>query len=91
MSSVFCLVDDKHIPLYRILWISDVPHFCGHEDCMHEGDYEVRLEMDESVWANREERDTVLAAVEAWQRGYETDGEWPDEEEGEEGEEEESQ
>lgn len=81
MSTVFCLVDDKHIPLYRILWISDVPHFCGHEDCMHEGDYEVRLEMDESVWANREERDMVLAAVEAWQRGFEADEDWPDEEE----------
>ena len=69
MSSIFCKVDDKHIPLYRIMWISDVPHFCGNEDCMYEGMYEVRLEQDESVWANRPERDQVLAAIESWQGG----------------------
>jgi hypothetical protein len=71
MPSIFCKVDDKHIPLYRIMWVSDVPHFCGHEDCMHEGDYEVRLEQDESVWASRDERDAVLLAIEAWQGGSE--------------------
>jgi hypothetical protein len=69
MGSVFCVVDDKHVPLYRILWISDLPHFCGNDDCMCEGRYEIRLEMDESVWANREERDEVLAALEAWAGG----------------------
>ena len=63
MSSIFCKVDDKYIPIYRIMWISDLPHFCGHEDCQHEGDYEVRLEQDESVWACREERDGVLDAI----------------------------
>ncbi len=36
---------------------------------MCEGRYEIRLEMDESVWANREERDEVLAALEAWAGG----------------------
>ena len=66
MSSIFCLVDDKHVPLYRILWVADIPHFCGHDDCQCEGQYEVRLEQDESVWANREERDQVLSALEAW-------------------------
>ena len=25
--SVFCMVDDKHVPLYRILWVSALPHF----------------------------------------------------------------
>ena len=25
--SVFCTVDDKHIPLYRIMWVSALPHF----------------------------------------------------------------
>ena len=69
MSSVFCMIDDKHVPLYRVLWISDLPHFCGHDDCLYEGRYEVRLEMDESVWANREERDALLAALEAWAGG----------------------
>jgi hypothetical protein len=66
MASIFCLVDDKHIPLFRILWVADVPHFCGNEDCQCEGDYEVRLEADESVWASREERDQVLQALEQW-------------------------
>lgn len=76
MKSVFAKVDDKHIPLYRVLWISDLPHFCGQEDCVREGQYEIRLEQEESVWANRQERDTVLAAIEAW-RGdgpHEQDG-----------------
>jgi hypothetical protein len=70
MSSIFCLVDDKHVPLYRIMWIADIPHFCGSEDCMCEGQYEIRLEQDESVWANRVERDQVLAALEAWGGGF---------------------
>jgi len=73
MPPVFCVVDDKNIPLYRVLWISNLPHFCGHDDCMHEGDYEVRLEQDESVWASREERDSLLQTIEAWQNGDEFD------------------
>lgn len=73
--SVFVIVDDKHVPLYRILWVSDVPHFCGDEECQCEGDYEVRLEQDESVWASRSERDGVLKALEAWYNG-ERDRDW---------------
>lgn len=65
--SIFCLVDDKHIPLYRVMWISAVPHFCGEDDCQREGFYEIRLEQDESVWAKTEERDKMLAQIEAWQ------------------------
>lgn len=76
MKSIFCIVDDKHIPLYRVMWISDTPHFCGHEDCMHEGDYELRLEQDDAVWASREERDNIMAAIDAWQSGAEHDDEW---------------
>jgi hypothetical protein len=64
--SVLCLIDDKHVPLYRILWVSAVPHFCGSEDCQREGQYEVRLEQGETVWASRQERDAVLEALEAW-------------------------
>lgn len=64
--SVFCLVDDKHVPLYRIMWVSALPHFCGSKECEREGQYEVRLEQGEAVWASQEERDDVLAAVEAW-------------------------
>lgn len=81
MASIFCIVDDKHLPLYRILWVSDVPHFCGNDDCQCEGDYEVRLEGDESVWANRQERDNVLAALETWYNDHPGMG---PEEEGEE-------
>lgn len=63
------MVDDKHIPLYRILWVSELPHFCGSADCEREGEYEIRLEHEESIWGSREERDAVLAAIEAWQEG----------------------
>ncbi|MDX1946352.1 MAG: hypothetical protein SFU86_13205 [Pirellulaceae bacterium] len=78
-ASIFVLVDDKHVPLFRILWIADVPHFCGNDDCTCEGDYEVRLEQDESVWASRQERDNVLKALEDWYNGdHEADPEDPD-------------
>ena len=65
MMSIFCTVDDKYVPLYRILWIAAVPHFCGSEECQREGQYEIRLEQGETVWANRQERDALLAALEA--------------------------
>jgi len=64
--SVFCMVDDKYVPLYRILWISALPHFCGTEQCEREGQYEIRLEDGESVWASARERDAALGALEAW-------------------------
>ena len=76
MESIFCLVDDKHIPLYRVMWVADIPHFCGHEDCTREGQYEIRLEQDDAVWATREERDRVIHAIEAWQGGSKPEGEW---------------
>jgi len=70
MNSILCQIDDKHIPLYRIMWVADLPHFCGHEDCEKEGRYEVRLEQDESVWAvSLQERDELLAALEKWRGG----------------------
>ena len=49
--SVFCIVDDKYVPLYRVMWVSVTPHFCGDEQCLREGFYEIRLEQGESVWA----------------------------------------
>jgi hypothetical protein len=67
--SVFCKVDDKHVPLYRVMWVSDLPHYCGSSDCQREGQYEIRLEHGESVWGSREERDAVLARLEAAQEG----------------------
>lgn len=73
MPSIFCLVDDKHVPLYRVMWISDIPHFCGEDDCVQEGQYEIRLEQDESVWANRQDRDDLLSALEQWQGGASPD------------------
>jgi hypothetical protein len=69
IMSIFCTVDDKHVPLYRVMWVAAVPHFCGHEDCEREGQYEIRLEQDESVWASAPERDKMLAALEEWQAG----------------------
>lgn len=76
MSTVFCRVDDKFVPIYRVMWIAETPHFCGEEDCMREGQYEIRLEQDESVWANREERDAALAAVENWVQGRDSEEDW---------------
>ena len=80
--SIFCRIDDKLVPLYRVMWIASTPHFCGEEDCIREGTYEVRLEQGESVWANGDERDTMVAQLESWQGGLgpgETDDEpeWP--------------
>jgi hypothetical protein len=70
--SAFCLIDDKHVPLYRILWVADLPHFCGSDDCQREDQYEVRLDQGESVWGSQAERDAVLAAIEAWRGGDDT-------------------
>ena len=63
------MVDDKHVPLYRVMWVSAIPHYCGSPECEQEGNYEIRLEQGESVWANQRERDAMLAALEAWQGG----------------------
>ena len=71
-------IDDKQVPLYRILWVATVPHFCGEADCQHEGHYEVRLEPGDSVWAaSTEQREEVVAALEKWQGGLgSTDDDW---------------
>ena len=67
--SIFCQVDDKYVPVYRIMWISALPHFCGSPQCQHEGDYEVRLEHGEALWVNQTDRDAVIEALEMWQGG----------------------
>ena len=67
--SILCRIDDKMIPLYRVMWIASTPHYCGEEDCQREGFYEIRLEQGESVWANTEERDTMQQHLEQWQGG----------------------
>lgn len=66
MPGAFILIDDKHVPLSRIVWVSDLPHFCGNEDCTVEGRYEVRIEGDDSLFGTREERDAALEAFEKW-------------------------
>ena len=68
MSELFSIVDDKHVLLYRVLWIADVPHFCGDDECTAEGRYEIRLDADESLFGSREERDAMLTALENWHR-----------------------
>jgi hypothetical protein len=75
--SVLCRVDDKHVPLYRIVWVSELPHFCGAAECQREGMYEIRLEQGETVWATQAERDAALQALESWLAGEK--GEGPDE------------
>lgn len=65
--SIFAVVDDKYVPLYRVMWVAKTPHFCGDEECTREGYYEIRLEQEESVWANADERDKMLEQLERWQ------------------------
>ena len=79
MRGIFSKVDDKHVPLYRVLWVSDTPHFCGSDECDVEGRYEIRLDADESVYGTREERDEVIEALEGWHSGpnAEDGSEWP--------------
>ncbi len=72
---VFCQIDDKHIPLYRIVWVSDLPHFCGDGDCQREGQYEIRLEQSESVWASLAERDAAVEALQSWLLGQQQEDE----------------
>jgi hypothetical protein len=71
--SAFFLVDDKHVLLYRVIWVSATPHFCGAEDCEREGYYEVRLDQGEVVWANHQQRDELLVALDEWAGGMPAD------------------
>lgn len=65
--SIFCRIDDKQIPLYRVIWISATPHFCGEPDCQCEGLHEVALEGGETVWAKSQEMDLLMEMIEQWQ------------------------
>ncbi len=76
--SILCRVDDKLVPLYRVMWLAATPHFCGEEDCTREGCYEVRLEQGESVWAKPDERDKMQEQLELWQGGLGPPGEEED-------------
>ena len=67
MDSPLIKIDDKHVPLYRIVYVADVPHFCGDPECMHEGEYEVRLDVDEiSIWVGQNERDLAVRILQQW-------------------------
>ncbi len=68
--SMFFAVDDKFLPLYRVMWVAATPHFCGEDDCQREGFYEIRLEQGEVVWATLKERDGMLEALETWADGH---------------------
>ena len=89
--SIFCSIDDKFIPLYRVMWVAKTPHFCGDEDCSREGYYEIRLEQEESVWANADERDKMLEALEQWQGELDELDEDDEDDEDEEDEEDETE
>lgn len=66
MDSPLILIDDKHVPLYRIVWVADLPHFCGEPDCTREGDYEIRLDVDDSLWTSQVGRNDVIEALRKW-------------------------
>ena len=65
--SVFCRIDDKFIPLYRVLWIAATPHFCGAPDCVREGLHEVALDGGERIWATGLEQGDLVKQIEEWQ------------------------
>lgn len=69
VAGIFCKIDDKHVPLYRVMWVADTPHFCGDEECQCEGQYEIRLEHGEAVWGSRQDRNNMLASLESWHGG----------------------
>lgn len=66
MRPGFVLLDDKNVPMARIVWVSELPHFCGSEECTVEGMYEVRIEGDDSLFCSRHDRDTTLDAMQGW-------------------------
>lgn len=66
MDSPLVLVDDKHVPLYRVVWVANLPHFCGEEDCTREGEYEIRLDVEDPIWTNQKGRDAVIQALNRW-------------------------
>jgi hypothetical protein len=67
--SIFCRIDDKIVPLYRVLWVSATPHYCGEAECQCEGLHEVALEGGESLWAKFDEKERLLQMIEEWQAG----------------------
>jgi len=67
MNQTLIKIDDKHVPVYQVMWVADLPHFCGSEECEQEGRYEIAL-AGQSVWASGEERDNALAAIDQWGR-----------------------
>jgi hypothetical protein len=76
MKSILCIIDDKHVPLYRVLWVSEIPHFCGDPDCECEGRYEIRLEQGESLYGTQADRDRIVRALEEWRGGLNDDEQW---------------
>lgn len=75
MHAPLIKIDDKHVPLYRIVWVADLPHFCGEEDCVREGYYEIRLDVDDSIWTSHPDRDRVIDALNQWCGDPRDDGE----------------
>jgi len=69
IETIFCRIDDKQIPLYRVLWVSATPHYCGEAECQCEGLYEVAIEGGDPIFARHEEKDRLMAMIEDWQLG----------------------
>ncbi|MED5576535.1 MAG: hypothetical protein VX757_03445 [Planctomycetota bacterium] len=58
MTNTFHSTESYGTPTYGIFRSRSL-HFEGHD--------EIRLEGDESVWSNAEERDTMLDSINQWQ------------------------
>ena len=59
-------IDDEQLPPRRIVLLNALPHFLGGDDGMHEGECKVRISTDDSVWANRIERDRAVTRMKRW-------------------------
>ena len=67
--SIFCRIDDKLIPLSRVLWVAATPHFCGESECNCEGLYEITLDGgSEPIWARHDEKERLIEQIEDWQQ-----------------------
>ena len=75
IETIFCRIDDKQIPLYRVLWVSATPHYCGEAECQCEGMYEVAIEGGEPIWARFDEKEKLMTMIEDWQLGEDSEGE----------------
>lgn len=69
-KDVLVVLDDKTIPIALIDWVSELPHFCGDDECDADGLYEVYMRSG-SLFVDFEEQKVAVQAL----ARYHSDGE----------------